>query len=304
MRFEFFVFLFCALMFSPAFAANPSGPVNASKPKVIIQNIKSTTDLRRFLYPARVEPKVNSVVTAETEGHVRKILKTLGSPVRAGEIVLYLENRDPAFTYSAIAVRAPVSGVVSLLAIQLMGHVGKGDKLFAVMNVDSLRVSAEVPAAEVSTLQLGARGEFQMDFNSNLKYPIRLVGLSPIVDPRTGTATAEIEFFKDPKMSSRNKMVIPPAGSVGQVSFETTSGQIIMVPESAIGYVEGKPTVKVLDNENRSRRQIIELGEQREALFVVKTGLKSGDRMVVRANRNVKDGEEIEIETSEKKENL
>ncbi len=293
------IFIFCLLISlkSLAIPASPPEP----KAKAVLQEIKTVDDIKRFIYPARVEAKINSSVTADLDGHVLRILKTLGASVRAGDVVLYLENRDPAFTYSAVPVRSPITGTISSLKLQLMSKVAKGEKLFTVMNADILHINAEIPASDLPYLRPGTVGQFQISQSAN-PFPVRIVGLSPIIDPRTGTATAEIEFSGSEKLrgsvekniSAVKSRFIPPVGSVGQASFQISSGEVILLPEHSLNYVEGKPTVRVIDGEHKARRRSIELGEQREDLFVVKSGLKPGEKVVVRANRSLKEGEEVE----------
>jgi multidrug efflux pump subunit AcrA (membrane-fusion protein) len=276
------------------------------KPKAIVQVMSLMDDSQRLLFPAKVEAKVNSTVTADLDGHVKKVLKTLGSKVSAGEVVLYLENRDPAFTFSAVPVRSPVAGVISQMDFQLMSRISKGEKLFTVINADLLKVSVEVPASEIHRLRPGTLGTFRLNINAENPLPVRVVGLSPVIDPRTGTASAEIEFVSNiaasgsTGSSASSKVVLPPVGTVGQVSFLISSGKVILLPENSLSYVEGKPTVKVVDAQNKAHRRAIELGVQREDQYVVKAGLQPGDRVVIRASKSIKEDEEIEIQSADK----
>lgn len=276
-------------------AVNPPAP---EKAKVLVQEMKESDDTLRLLVPAKVEARVASLVTAEAEGFVTVIKKPLGSAVRAGEVVLYVENKDPAFTYAKVPVRAPVSGVVSQIHSSLMSRVGRGDKLFVVTDPKSLKLSAEIPGADLPLVQKPrAEGVFKVRLEDKVGSPIRVVGISPFVDPRTGTAAAELEFVAR-KGESAN---FPAIGMVGHALFEMNRGKVLLVPESAIGYSDGKPVVKVIDGTGAVKRKMVELGEQKESLLVVKSGLGAGERIIVRASRTVKDGELVEIEPETQK---
>ena len=48
--------------------------------------------------------------------------------------------------------------------------------------------------------------------------------------------------------------------------------------------------------DNKVGKKPVELGEQRESLYVVKSGLDPGEKVVLRSSRSVKDGDAIEIE--------
>jgi multidrug efflux pump subunit AcrA (membrane-fusion protein) len=114
------------------------------------------------------------------------------------------------------------------------------------------------------------------------------------VDPRTGTASAELEF------APAKGKALPAIGMVGNAFFERSRGRILLIPESALGYQDGKPMVKVLDGDGKVKRKPVELGEQKESQLVVKSGLEAGEKLIVRANRSVKEGELVEVEPEAK----
>lgn len=270
------------------------------KPKVIAARIQWTEDFQKLIYPGRVSAKINSTITADLDGHVVKVIRNLGAQVGAGEVVLYIENTDPAFTYSAVPVRAPVSGVLSQVNFQMMSKVNKGDKLFTVINPNSLNVEMEVPAAEIALLKVGMTGQFQTTPSAKVNSSVRISGLSPVVDPKSGTALAQLEFIKPHKKDKTSKVNLTfPVGTVGQVVFDVSMGKTLVVPENAITYFEGKPSLYFIDEENRTKRKSIELGEQRDGQFIVSKGLLAGEKIVIRANKNVKDGDELEIQNAD-----
>jgi multidrug efflux pump subunit AcrA (membrane-fusion protein) len=258
------------------------------KPRVLLEEIKSINDMKRIIVPVKVEAKIQSSVGADIEGHVTKILKPLGSLLKAGEVVLYLENKDPSFTYAAVPVRSPISGVLSQILVGQMAKVNRGDKLFSVINPKSLKLSAEIPSSDLSIVHTGLNGQFKIE-SQNSPLEIKIVGISPLVDSRTGTASAEFEF-------TNLKNVLPPIGCIGQASFEINQGSVILIPEASLVFQEGKPMVRVLKGTNQFNKKIIELGEQRDGSFVVKSGISKGEKIVVRSSRPLKEGEIVEVE--------
>jgi multidrug efflux pump subunit AcrA (membrane-fusion protein) len=275
------------------------------KPKVIAEEIKFSEDFQKLLYPARINAKLNSTVTADLDGHVVKIVRALGSYVQANDVILYLENTDPAFTYAAVPVKAPVSGVLSQVNFQMMSKISKGDKLFTVINPSSVKLEVEIPAAEIPLLRFGSSGVFQLNANAENVLPVKIVGLSPVVDAKSGTASAELEFVKIARKTKPGTGAIPgnnvmqfPVGTVGQVVFNISLGRALLVSENSIGYIDGKATVFIVDAKNKSHRKFVELGEQRDGQFIVKKGLIEGERVIVRADKSVKEDEEVEVQNS------
>jgi multidrug efflux pump subunit AcrA (membrane-fusion protein) len=289
--------LFAFILPAKTWAAIAPNAATEDHPKVLLQEIKPLEDKRRVIVPVKVEAKIQSLVTADIEGHVTKILKPLGATVKAGEVILYLENRDPGFTYAAVPVRAPVSGVLSYLWATQMAKMSRGDKLFTVINPKSLKLTAEFPSSDLGIVRTGLSGEFSSESQRDLKLGVRIVGISPLVDARTGTAAAEFELMN----SSSGRVLPPPIGTVGQATFEITQGSIFMVPEASIIFQDGKPMVRVMNAEHKVGKKSVELGEQRDSSFVIKSGVLSGDQVVVRASRPLKETDIVEVEKSEEK---
>lgn len=123
--------------------------------KALAAKVNWQKDEKRILVPAKVEAKIQTLVTADIEGYVVQIEKKLGAAVKQGEIVLYLENKDPGFTFAKVPVRAPITGVLSLLPISQMLKVNRGDKLFTVVNPNSLHLMTEISSNDVQTLKIG-----------------------------------------------------------------------------------------------------------------------------------------------------
>lgn len=261
----------------------------ADKPRVLLEEIKLLDDNKRIIVPVKVEAKIQSLVSADIEGHVTRILKPLGSLVRQGEVILYLENKDPSYTYAAVPVRSPINGVLSQMHTSQMTKVNRGDKLFAVINPKSLKLSAEFPSSDVISVRSGLMGKFKINSQSDFDLPIKITGISPLVDSRTGTATAEFEF-------TDLKKALPPIGSIGQATFEINQGSIIMIPEASLVFQEGKAMVRVLKGTNAFSKKSIVLGEQRDNNFVVKSGIQKGDKIIVRSSRPLKEGEIFEVD--------
>lgn len=280
--------LFTILSAMGAFQLSQAAPKN-DRPQVVLEEVKLLEDKKRILIPVKVEAKIQSLVGADIEGHVTRLTKQLGSVVKAGEIVLFLENKDPGFTYAAVPVRSPVAGVISQIWTSQMAKVSRGDKLFTVINPKSLKLSAEIPSHDLYAIQAGQTGQFKMDTQNENNLSIRVIGISPLVDARTGTASAELEF-------TDTKQILPPIGSIGQVSFEVTKGQVMTIPEASLVFQEGKPMVRVLKGNNQFDKKPIELGEQRDSFFVVKSGIAQGDKIVVRSSRPLKDGDILDVE--------
>lgn len=266
--------------------------VVADLPQVVLEEISPQADKKKIVVPVKVEAKVQSLVSSDVEGHVTKILRPLGSIVRANEVIMTVENKDPGFTYAAVSIRSPIEGVVSQMWANQMYKINRGDKLFVVLNPKSLKLSAEFPSRELSDLQNGSIGNFRADRDSEVLIPIKITGLSPLVDARTGTASAELEFDQ----TKLKNLKLPSIGTIGQAIFEIKRGEVVIVPESSLVYQDGKSMVRVADNKNGFKKREVILGEQRDSFFVVKSGISKGEKIIVRSSRPLKENETFKVE--------
>ena len=277
-----FAISFALLVSELAFSAPPKDAPQITK--VILHEAKWTEDFYNVLVPAKVDAKIQSVVTAPIEAHVVQLKKQLGSRVHAGEAIVFLENQDPGFTYAKVPIRAPFSGILSQTFVSEMTHVLRGDKLFTIVDDSAVKILSEVASTDVHRLKVGALGKFQSD---GLEFKVTLSGLSPLIDPRTGTASAEFILTKGQKQK-------PAIGSLGQISMQIPAGSILAVPETAVFINDSKPHVRVMTAENKTKKIPIEIQETRGDQIVVKSGISKGEKIVVRSSRPIKEDEVVE----------
>ena len=281
-----------ALKLSSAKQVN-AADTDDEKAKVVIQVLKPADDKLQIVVPAKVEAKTQSTVQSNIDAHVVSLNKSIGSTVKKGDIVLFLENKEPGFTYAKVPIRSPISGNISQIMVAEMTKVARGDKLFSVVDPSTMKIFAEFGTKDLPYLKIGTAGKFKSLNSNTADINVNVKGISPLVDPRTGTAAAELEFTDGVK---DNGML----GTIGQVVIEVTLGQVMLIPETALSYSEGKPLVKIANEKNQIERKMIELGPQRDDLYVIKSGVIAGDKVVVRSSRNIRDGDTVEIQSEGK----
>jgi RND family efflux transporter MFP subunit len=242
-------------------------------------------------YPARVTSKVKATVFAPAEGVITKIHAPLGSQIRAGATLMAIKNTDPLYEYVPIAVETPVTGVVSALEVTPGSKVVKGQALATVIDPKQTGLVVEVPAADLASFVKGLKGTFQLGLSRDPQ-PIEteVSGISPLVDPLTGTATAEL-------VSAKTGALVPP-GTIGKVSFSINKRQGIQVPEQAIVY-RGKDTLVRVVAEGKAKMVPVQVAQTRKGLTEVLSGLAAGSAVVVRASGFVADGQAVVVQNGD-----
>ncbi|PWU15096.1 MAG: hypothetical protein C5B49_12330 [Bdellovibrio sp.] len=270
-----------------------------TKPKVLVQEISLQNVSDQMIFPGRVRSKIEALVNAENEGLVQRILKPVGSSVQRGESVLIIQNTDPVYKFAPVPVRAPTQGFLSRLDVSLMSKVEKGASLFLITDPRQLKIEIEIPAADLGSFAIGTVGKIKG--TTEAPQEVRIVGLSPLVDVKTGTASAQLEISPPPTHGvGAVKDRVFRAGMIVQVQFDLNPRQGIVLPSSAIVYRDRKPFVQILENGKVMKRPVVirsELGGTIELVPNPKDEISQGQKVVIRANRYLADGDEVEIDS-------
>lgn len=264
------------------------------KPIVFVQSIEMTELSETLTYPARVDARVRAAVVAENDGVVSKIIAPLGTEVKTHSALLTIRNTDPVYQYSPMRVTSPVSGIVSRVEVNEGSRVAKGDKLVTVTDPDQVRIVVEITALDVSSIKPGLTAELRMpgrEFEDGLQVKVR--GMSPFVDPATGTATCELELLPANRKEKKPKR-LPPLGVIGRVVFNVNKRQGVSIPESAITYRGKDPYVRLVEN-GKAKFVAIKTGRKELGQVEVLQGLKTGDQLVERSAGFVAEGEDVEV---------
>jgi multidrug efflux pump subunit AcrA (membrane-fusion protein) len=262
--------------------------------KVLTKKLEFAELSDTLAYPARVLSKVNTTILAETDGVIASIPAPLGTAVKRGQKILVIQHTDPVYRYAPFTVVSPVQGVVSAIEVTQGSLVTRGQKLGSVTDPAKVLVKLEIPAADLGLFRAGVEGEFRMGRENAEAIRVILAGLSPLVDPATGTASADLEILKG------NQTLLPPPGTLGQVRFRVNVRKGYSIPETALFYrgeatyvrllVEGAVKLVEVRLGRGERGQVEILPAKSDQVFPVNPIL------IERTSRFIADGEKVEIQ--------
>jgi multidrug efflux pump subunit AcrA (membrane-fusion protein) len=255
-------------------------------PVVQIKKVELTENSETLSYPARVESRVSGAILAEIEGVVREVA-VLGTHVKKGQVLFKIQQLDPVYQYAPAKIVAPVSGVVSQVDVNIGTQVTRGQRIATVVDPSQLRVTVEIPGSDLEKLSRHAQVSFSTSLTEKPE-ELSFEGISPLVNPTTGTATANLLFKnKKPRLS---------AGSIGKIQVTLKSGAAIKVPEQAIVYKGATPYVRVVDANNIAKYKAVELGVRQAGFVEIKKGLSANETLIERASQYVQDNKAVKIE--------
>ncbi len=281
--------LFVFILLSPTLEA----AIN-KKPVVFVQKVASRELSESLTYPARVEPRTKAAVVAEADGVVTRIIAPLGSSVRTRSPLLVIKNTDPIYQYSPMVVTSTVDGVVSRVEVTEGSRVSRGDKLLLVTDPEQVRVAVEVTAQDLPSIKPGMTAELRSSSDDGEPVILKVKGISPFVDPATGTASCELELEK--KKGTAQKL--PPVGVIARVHFKANVRKGISIADSAITYRGKDPFVRVV-TDGKAKLVPVRIGNKQSGVVEIVKGLKDGDSVVERASGFIADGEEVEVQSQQ-----
>lgn len=232
--------------------------------------------------------KSSAFSPARFEDAQQELAKAEGSAARAGsELLVAKANLNLADIDLANAhVKAPYAGVVTATHTAVGTYLNVGQPVATLIDDLSMEIEADVPAD-------------------------RAPGLAPdtMVTFTIGDATERFAVVRaqvpeeNPLTRTRKVRFSPAEGALGtgaaanqSVSIAIPAGpmrQVVTVAKDAVLNKGGRNTVFIVED-NKANIRPVELGEAVGGRFIVHSGLKPGDLVVVRGNERLRPGQDVE----------
>lgn len=187
---------------------------------------------------------------------------------------------------------APYDGVISKRMAEVGQWVDPGTTVFELVAMRDFRVDVPVPQDYYARLREGADVEIKIDALPGEKIPAKIGALIPVSDPDARTFTLRV-------LPARDDIPITPGMSARVlVNLDTGRRDVAVSRDALIRYPDGRVTVWVLkedgDKVSVTERRV-EIGLAFDGLVQVLSGLKEGERVVVRGNESLREGQTVRL---------
>jgi RND family efflux transporter MFP subunit len=180
-------------------------------------------------------------------------------------------------------IKAPVAGVVSRRTARIGAIAAStGEPLFRIIADGEIELAADVPEATLARLAAGMAARVKTAARAE-PYAGRIRLVTPEVDPTTRLGRVRIAIEKAPGLT---------IGAFGRATVEVETREGVLLPQSAILYVESGPTVQVVADGVVATRPVT-IGLRTEAFAEIDTGVAAGDQVVSVAGTFVRDGDRV-----------
>lgn len=254
------------------------------------------------LYRARLDAEQAEVKLARLELENTKRLMN-DKVVSSNEVALFEAKLAKAEAKAKLAeaelnftqIRAPFDGIVDRLHEQQGTLVKEGDVLttlsdnsvmWAYFNVPEVRYLEYM--AEAGTDKNSEKIELVLANGNTFRH----TGTIGAIEAKFNNETGNIPFradFPNPDRLLRH-------GQTGNVLIRRTLKHALVIPQRATFEILDKRYAFVVDKDHVVHQRAITILHELEDVFVIKSGLEEGDKIVLEGVRQVRDGEHVEYE--------
>lgn len=244
----------------------------------------------------RYEPLVakNAISRQDYETAVQ-VQRAAEASLEAAKAGVQTANLDLSFT----RVEAPAAGIVGKTEVYPGTLVGQGQNtlLTRISQTDNIHVRVSIP--EKDYIEYSRRGaarrangeqppKFEMVLSDGSVHPEKgdLVFVDRAVDAQTGTILVEVAF--------PNPGGVVRSGQFARVRVAINEKKgAILVPQRAVSELQGVYNVAVVKPDDTVDLRMVQAAERIGTLWVIDSGLKAGDRIVVEGVQKVRAGMKV-----------
>nr|WP_295865501.1 efflux RND transporter periplasmic adaptor subunit [uncultured Chitinophaga sp.] len=242
----------------------------------------------------KVKPLVDNKVMAEMQLKTAlATLQTAKANVEQAKAAVASSRINVGFTL----VKAPVSGYIGRIPKRIGNLVGKGDAAPLTTLSDISEVYAYFSMSENDFMNF-SKGASGATFQQQLKLlrPVTLIlsngetysqkGRIEMVDGQFNRTTAAISL----RATFPNPASLLRSGNTGKVRVEQLFSGVIQVPQAATLEMQDKVFVYQVADSNKVVRRILDLAGRSEENFIVRDGVKKGDKIVTAGIETLMEG--------------
>ena len=186
---------------------------------------------------------------------------------------------------SQTQVLAPDAGVISARQATVGSVVGAGVELFRLIRQGRIEWRAEVTAAEIGRIQVGAPVHIKAASGQVLQGKVRMI--APSVDPQTRNALVYVDL---PAQTGSAR-----AGMYAQGEIVLGQNQALTVPQNAVVVRDGFSYVYTVGADQKVSQLKVQIGRQSADRVEVISGLKADARVVASGGAFLNHGDTVRV---------
>jgi membrane fusion protein (multidrug efflux system) len=196
-------------------------------------------------------------------------------------------------------IKAPFSGIIDRIPLKLGSLVDEGDLLTSLSDNNDIYTYFNVSEPEYLNYQrnIASRGSNQVDLvmaNGDV-FPQK--GEIQTIEGEFDSETGNIAFrakFPNPDKLLRN-------GETGKVRMTLPLKNALIIPQKATYEIQDQKYVFVVDKNGVAKSKNIKVAYELPDVYVVASGISTGDRILLEGVQKVKDDQKVQIKAQDPK---
>jgi multidrug efflux pump subunit AcrA (membrane-fusion protein) len=246
---------------------------------------------KRQLVPKQTLDDAEAMLQAKQAGYDSALqnAKNLRADIDASEAAAKLAERQLRDT----SIRAPFDGYVQKRLVNLGEYVKVQTPVMAVVRVDPLKVTAEIPERMGPWIKVDQPVDLGVD-----AYPGKsITGKVSRISPAVNTATRAFPF----EALVPNDGALLKPGTFARVRIVSSRvDQVLTLPYAAMQYRYGVNRVYVVDGDHLTMREL-KVGERVGDRIEILSGVKAGEAVAVSDVDKLTDGMKVKVSGTSKK---
>jgi RND family efflux transporter MFP subunit len=241
------------------------------------------------------EAEANAIARSQLEGDTQTQLAAKAT-VAAGRAAV----EQAALNLSFTKVRSLISGIAGIAQVQVGNLVTPSTVLTGVSQVDPiktyfpingedyLRIADKINPDTVNLLSSATPIRLQLILSNGSTYPRSgsILFADRQVDQQTGTIRIAGAF------ANPGNILRPGQYAKVRAVTQVLKGALL-IPQRAVSQLQGSAQVAVVGADNKVTIRSVETGEIVDSMWVIKSGLKAGDRVVAEGAQKAKEGSTV-----------
>ncbi len=188
--------------------------------------------------------------------------------------VAQAQYRESVARNARLNIVAPAGGLVLTRDVEPGQIVGAGSgTLFRMARDGDMEMLARLSESDLQKISVGTRA-FVTPVGTDLKIAGQVWQISPVIDPQTRQGTVRISV-------PYHELLRP--GGFADARLTVGTGDVPMLPESAVQSSPDGSYVLIVDDKNIVRRQNITVGTVTDQGVAIASGLSGGEKVVILA---------------------
>ena len=157
--------------------------------------------------------------------------------------------REAAGSRDFTHLTSPITGTVAVRDVRIGELAGGGQRAFQVVDLDRLRVIANLPEKDLSQIHVGQAVMLQGAYDTDARSTGRIHRISPVVEPTSGTVRVTVA------VDAGNDALRP--GQFVKVRVEVDRhNDVLTIPRSAVVWRDGTPVAyRVVDMPEEEKKE-------------------------------------------------